>query len=482
MTTVTTVKSNSGVSERWRSGFGPDEVVQRVRPREDKGYIRNPHRGTTTFQRFNGDALYPGLTWDDRKGPEEFKAFDGNLSNPNYPHTTVSYCRWLWSVLEPEKGKFRWDIIDGALKAGRERGQTVQMRIQPYIGDSMPKWYWETGAKAQPRGPTRAADPVWGAPDPSREPEHNDPKYLKHFGDIIRAFAQRYDGHPDLESFDIAYGGGCGETGGNATPATAAKLADVYVKSFKKTHLISMLGTPGCAHTARHKHVAWRADCLGDMHTEGMGVVPDGLNWQHMHDAYPRAVYECGVTDTWKTAPITLETCWTVGYWVKQGWDLDFILEQALKYHTTIFMPKSSFIPDEVRDKIDAFDRKLGYRFVLRQVNLPLEAKPGAKIPYYIWIENIGVAPLYRDYQLTLRFRQGKTSALVPLKADLRKWFTGDAILIDQATFPKALKRGEVDVDIGIIDPANANTARVLFAIEPRLEDRWHPLTKMDVV
>jgi hypothetical protein len=481
-TTVTKEKNTAAVNERWRSAYGPNELVQRVRPKEDKGYIRNPHRGTTTFQRFNGDALYPGLTWDDRVGPVTFKPFDGNLSNPQYPETTISYCRWLWSVLEPEKGKFRWDIIDGTFKAARQRGQTVQMRIQPYIGELIPKWYWETGAKAQPLPPPSIPDSVWSTGEVSREPDHNDPKYLKHFGDIIRAFAKRYDGHPDLEGFDIAYGGGCGETGGNCTPATARKLVDVYLKSFKKSQLISMLGTEGCRHASKHKRVGWRADCLGDMHTEGMGAVPDGLNWNHMYDAYPRSLYECGVTDAWKTNPITLETCWTVGYWVKQGWDLDFILEQALKYHTSVFMPKSSFIPDAVREKVDTFDRRLGYRFVLRQVNLPLESKPGQKIPYYIWIENTGVAPIYREYTLALRFRQGSARSVVPLKADLRTWLPGDAILIDSATFPKSLKRGEVDVDIGIIDEANPATGRVLFAIEPRRDDRWHPLTKMDVV
>ena len=483
-TTITKEKNSAAVSERWRAAFGPDEVVQRVRPKEFKGYVRNPHRGTTTFQRFNGDALYPGLIWDDRVGPETFKAFDGNLSNPQYPETTISYCRWLWSVLEPDKGKFRWDIVDGALKAARLRGQTLQVRIQPYIGELIPKWYWETGAAAQPIPGSTQTSSVWGTRDPGAEPEHNDPKYLKHFGDIIRAFARRYDGHPDLESFDVAYGGGCGETGGNCTPATAAKLVDVYLKSFKKTQLITMLGTDGCTHAGKRKRngIAWRADCLGDMHHEGMGVVPDGLNWNHMYDAYPRSVYECGMTDAWKTAPITLETCWTVGYWVNQGWDLDFILQQALKYHTSVFMPKSSFIPDDVRDKVDAFDRQLGYRFVLRQVNLPLEAKPGQKIPFYIWAENIGVAPLYRDYTLAFRFRQGKTKAIVPLKADLKTWFTGDAIVLDSAIFPKTLKRGEVEIDLGIIDAASPETARVLFAIEPKLDDRWHPLTKMDVV
>ena len=121
----------------WRKGFAEGQTIQRVRPRESFACLRNPHKGTTTFQRFNGDPLYPGNTWSDREGPVEFKPFDGNVTNPRYPDTTMAYCRWIWSVLEPEKGRHRWDIIDGALEAARVRGQTLQVRLEPYASSTV---------------------------------------------------------------------------------------------------------------------------------------------------------------------------------------------------------------------------------------------------------------------------------------------------------------------------------------------------------
>jgi hypothetical protein len=456
--------------KRWRDAFHKDEVLQRVRPPESRAYLPNPHRGTTTFQRFNGDPLYPGLEWDDRVGPIDFKPFNGNLRNERYPYTTLSYCRWLWSVLEPKRGQPRWEIIDGALEAARVRGQTLQLRVQPYIGPDTPDWYWTSGGKQRADG------------DPKRrEPDHNNPNYLKHFGAYIRAFGKRYDGHPVLESFDIAYGGPCGETGGNTKPAVARRLVDIYRQAFRKTRLISMLGTDGCAHASRFPEIGWRADCLGDMRTDGRGYVPENKNWNHMFDAYPKEVNDCGVTDTWKTAPITLETCWTVGYWKKVGWDLDFIMEQALKYHMSVFMPKSSFIPDEWREKFDVFDRKMGYRFVLRQLNLPLEARRGQKAPYWIFVENVGVAPIYRPYRLALRFQQGKKSFLVVLRKDIRDWLPGDFARSGQFTLPAGLQRGEAQVSIGILDP-KADEAKVLFALDGWTDERWHPLTSIDVL
>jgi hypothetical protein len=469
------VREKNSASDRSLAGYGPDEVVQRVRPTEDFGYVANPHRGTATFQRFNGDPLNPGLTWDDDHGPMEFSPFSGNTKNAQYPDTTVSYCRWTWAALEPQRGKFRWDIIAKTLDAARLRGQTVQMRVQPWVATPIPSWYLELGGTRDPKDPKGA--------------DHNHPAYLKYWGEMIRAFGKRFDGHPGLESFDIAYGGAYGEGGGNATPATARKLVDVYLRSFRKTTLVSMLGTPGAAYASKWNHIGWRADCFGDMHDgswprgdaflPALGV-PDHLTWKHMYDAYPSSLYKCGLQNAWQTAPVTWETCWTVGYWIKQKWDLDFILEEGLRYHPTIFMPKSSFIPDEVRDKIDAFDRKLGYRFVLRQVMLPLDAAPGQKITFSAYVSNVGVAPIYRPYQWAFRFSQGKQERVVCVKRDIRTWLPGIVWFEDSLKFPREFRSGDVTVDVALVDPKTLKP-RVQFAILERGADGWHPLTLIRV-
>ena len=461
--------SRSGTTG-WRAGFAEGEVIQRVRPKESRASLPNPHKGTTTFQRFNGAPLFPGTTWDDTWGPEVFEPFDGNLTNPRYPDTTIAYCRWVWPVIEPHKGQYRWDIIDGALEAARVRGQTLQARLQPYTA-AVPDWYWELGGT-----PLETT-----LPTARKEPDHNHPAYLEHWGALIRAFGERYDGHPDLESFDIAYGGPCGEGGGNASPETAARLVDVYLESLPTTQLLSMLGTHGCAYGAtRGRSLGWRADCFGDVRSDGRGYVPDGLCWCHMVDAYPKEVVRCGVAEAWKTAPVTLETCWTVGHWLEQGWDIDWILEQGLKYRLSVFMPKSSYIPEAWREKVDAFNRRMGYRFVLRQLILPLEARPGDRIGLEMWVDNVGVAPMYRPYRLAFRFRQGEREAVVAAAADVRQWLPDHTWFAEEMVFPKSLERGEVKVDVGLIDETGA--PRVRFAIEEVAEDGWHPLTSMDVL
>ena len=484
----------------WRDRFGPEEVIQRVRPRESGAYVPNPHRGTTTFQRFQGDDTFAAWITSDTHGPlfegPGFAATNGPLDKDNVkyiPRTTLSYCRWPWRWLEPQKGKYRWDIVDQALATAQARGQTLQLRFMPYsarinyanepidphrhppeVSVNMPDWYWDTGAKWDAKGTY--------APN---EPDCNDLLYIKHFGDFIRAFAKRYDGHMDLETIDIAYAGFWGECGGNSTPATAAKLADIYLRSFKKTQLLSMHGTPGCKHAAHvtggtRRHVGWRHDCFGDLRKAYGYLVPPELTWNATYDDIPVGIQTHGLTDAWKTAPVTLETCGNVATWFTEGYDLDTIIREGYRYHMSVFMPKGVFFPAEFRERLVEFDKKIGYRFALRQLTLPLECRVGKRIKMHFFIDNVGCAPIYRPYRLALRFRQEKVAKVVRLGADIRAWMPGHTWFEEKLTVPAGLKKGEVKIDLCIVD--RRLQPKVWFAIDDKTADGWHPLTSMDVV
>ena len=479
---------------RWRDAFGPNEKNQRVRPEESQAWLPNPHRGTTTFQRFQGDPLYAAWNWSDTHGPLEFPAVAGRApDNVKYiPRTTLSYCRWPWAWLEPRKGKYRWNIIDGALRAAREHGQTLQVRFEPYTDRvdygktpcsakrhprersvNMPDWYWDTGARWIRKGAFAA-----------NEPDCNDPRYIRHFSDFVRAFAERYDGHPDLESVDVAYAGFWGECGGNTTPTTAGKLTEVYLKCFRKTQLVSMLGTAGCAYAARRtaktrQHVGWRADCFGDLRRVDHPDVPLGRGFHHTFDAYPREIQQGGVKESWQRAPVTMETCGTVASWVLDGYDIDAIMREGYRYHTSVFMPKAVFFPAAVRGKMEEFDRFIGYRFALRQAVLPLEGARGDKTKVQFMIDNVGCAPIYRPYRLALRFRQRGQRVIVPLRADIRQWMPGHTWFEETISLPRRLAHGEAKIDLAIID--DKDQPRVWFAIDAKTEDGWHPLTSLDV-
>src|SRR5574340_391120 len=96
-----------------------------VRPKEIETVLVNPGMGIQTFQRFNGDPLNAGLRWSE-EGPTT--VLQPAAEKPDFPGSSISYCRWFWNVLEPEHGKYAWRIIDSALEQARLHHQTLAIR------------------------------------------------------------------------------------------------------------------------------------------------------------------------------------------------------------------------------------------------------------------------------------------------------------------------------------------------------------------
>ncbi len=225
----------------------------------------------------------------------------------------------------------------------------------------------------------------------------------------------------------------------------------------------------------------WRCDCYGNLRNAGDKYVPRPLSWNHMYDAYPRETVECGATETWRTGPVHLETCWVPMGWYRSNYDIDFILEQGLKYHATYFMPKYTRLPEKWMDKLAAFCRRLGYRFVYRQAQLSYKVSPGGSFKFMSWIENVGVAPIYRRYDYALRLRQGERQAVVVFDdVDIRKWLPGDAWFGRQVKLPDGFEKGYAELAAGLIDP-QTRTPCVRFAVKEQFPDGWVDLGGIEI-
>ena len=97
-----------------------------------------------------------------------------------------------------------------------------------------------------------------------------------------------------------------------------------------------------------------------------------------------------------------------------------------------------------------------------------------------IKIDNVGVAPIYRPYRFAFRLRQGNREELVMLDTDIRTWMPDHTWFRETLTVPRTLQRGEIDVDVGIIDPITRRPA-VKLAIDEPCNEGWHLLTRMDI-
>jgi len=447
-------------------GLAQQTVI--VRPREIDDVLVNPGIGFMTFQRFNGDRLNEGLKWTEGY-PIEYQPFRGTLENENYPMTSIAYFRLYWKFLEPEQGRYRWELIDKALATARERAQTLMLRIAPYgtgPDNDVPDWYRGLVGE-EPEEKRRI--PKWRT-----DPEN--PLYVRHFTAMVRALGARYDGHPDLESVDMAIVGAWGEGAGSdllSQPVRQA-LVDAYIDSFRKTPLVMLLTDEKTnKYGLARANVGWRVDCLGDMG----GFNP---NWSHMHDYYPQAIINFGMRDAWKKAPVTLEVCWVMQHWRNKGWDVDYIIDQSLKWHISSFNAKSSPVPAEWKPHVERWLKRMGYRFVLRKFTYPSEVVQNGRLAFTSWWENKGVAPCYRRFPLALRLASDRATAVLPTDADITTWLPGDNLYDDAVFVPADLAPGEYDLDLAILD-ARSGKPKVKLAIAGAKSDGWYHLGRIRV-
>ncbi|MGE5647401.1 MAG: DUF4832 domain-containing protein [Acidobacteriota bacterium] len=447
---------------------GLDTVI--VRPKESNEILVNPGIGFTTFQRFNGDSLNQGTRWTEGY-PIEYQPFHGDLHVKGQPLSTVAYFRVYWRFLEPDMGKYRWDLIDTAIKTAHERGQTLMLRVAPYgtnAKEDVPAWYRAMVGDETGKLPLKK----W-----MTNPE--DPHYLKHFGGFVRELGKRYDGHPDLELVDISIVGAWGEAAGTEllTRATKDALLACYLETFRTTPLVIQMEDRN--EYAAQFNVGVRFDCLGDMGNirPGWGAFP---GWCHMLDYYPQTLVESGLQNAWMTAPVSLEACGVMQTWKEKGWDLDYIIEQSLKWHISTFNNKSSAVPEEWQPKVDQWLRRMGYRFVLRKFSYPVAASPHGRLGFSSWWENKGVAPIYRAFPLALRLKGAQRTVVLQTAADIRKWLPGDSVYDDGVYLPADLPLGEYELSLAILDP-QTQQPKVKLAIEGRQPDGWYSLGKLEV-
>lgn len=440
-----------------------DTVI--VRPKEINDVLVNPGMGITTFQRFNGDPLNAGLKWSE-EGPTSQLA-DAS-SPPDFPDTSIAYCRWFWSALEPEHGQVRWEIIDRALEQACGHHQTLAIRLMPYDQQHpLPEWYRNSGARRANK-PTDKDGGTW-------HPDFSDPLYLKSWGELVAAAGTRYDGHPYLDSVDISSIGYWGEGWSDYMPAFAHQkiLTDIWLEAFKHTPLLMNFDEEKALAYGTQQGTGWRLDCLGDMRSQYWESWH--RKWSHMLDFYPLQVVRAGVQNTWQRSPVSLETCWVPGYWKEQGWDVKYILDQALRWHLSSLNIKSSPIPLEWKKEFDEFQKKMGYRFILRRLEYPQAVKAGRMMPVHMWWLNAGVAPVYREYWVALQLASPTRSAVIRADPDVRKWLPGDAVFDGTVYVPETLPPGTYRLRVALLDPRTGQPA-IRLAIEGREADGWYGL------
>src|SRR5471030_1158368 len=108
----------------------------------------------------------------------------------------------------------------------------------------------------------------------------------------------------------------------------------------------------------------WRADCWGDMGRPGR-------NFAYMLDRYPQFIAEGNLQDVWQHGPVSLESCGTPGSWFQGKYDLQYIFNQALRWHVSTVNIKSTAIPEEWKKPFEEFQKKAGTPVCAAQTGNP---------------------------------------------------------------------------------------------------------------
>jgi hypothetical protein len=248
--------------------------------------------------------------------------------------------------------------------------------------------------------------------------------FLQKFAKCIRKIGEKYDKNPLFLAIDVSLPGAWGEGSEwkEYPKEDIHELIDAYTESFEETCILGQSIAPELINYANEtRPVGIRADGLGSPH--------------HMWFWYPQRFVD--IKDVWKKAPISFESYWYLNEWKNQGWDIDEIIEQSLRWHVSSVNGKSSGIPIEWKSKIDEWIKRMGYRFAVRSIEHYAKMFAGTDNSVSILIVNRGVAPIYRKIPFKLTMIGENFSWDINHNIDITKWMPGDSVESINLNIPK---------------------------------------------
>ena len=316
------------------------------------------------------------------------------------------------------------------LKKAKEHNQLLLFRLMAHstrARDDVPDWLKEI-------------IPCPERPDGKRVKDSpTDPLFLKLFAQAVRKLGERFDDDPIFDAIDISLPGSWGE--GHKLELYPDEdirmLIDTYTDVFKKTQMIGQLARPEMIeYASKNLPVGWRGDGLGHPN--------------HTKNIYPPRIEE--MKDRWKIAPVSFEAYWWLGEWKRQGWDIDEIIEKTLEWHISSFNAKSIPIPYEWEDKVNYWISKMGYHFMIKEFAYPEIGAAGDELQLKLTVDNIGVAPIYKQLPLMVRLKSSEKSYEFKTDVDIKTWMPGETENKFSVILPDDVASGEYDIEIGIFN------------------------------
>ncbi len=132
---------------------------------------------------------------------------------------------------------------------------------------------------------------------------------------------------------------------------------------------------------------------------------------------------------------------------------------------------------------LDEIKRRLGYRFVMRALEISEQVKPGGILHLVITMENVGFGSLFNPRDVELILQKGDTVYVADIDADPRRWEPGQTIEYDgYFRIPAQIAEGSWDVKLQLPDPANTLHDDPRYAIRLANDNAWEESTGCNIL
>jgi len=428
--------------------------------------------------------------------PDKYRiARDADLLE--FPGMNHLYIRLAWSYLEPQEGRFDWAVIDRLIEKWTAHGLGIAFRLscketstdrieQQY---ATPRWVKEAGAQGghyrmgKTAGPEAPWEPVW-----------DDPVFLAKLEAFLAAFAARYDRQPWLRYLDIGSIGDWGEghtwAGSRQTLSLAVRRlhVDLHLKHFKRAPLVISddyvyaLKDPA-ERAVLHQHIlangiSYRDDSIMvDGYFSGTSDRFTVRSPEYFADAFLLAptvleLEHYGKVKSlgnWEVRPESAAARFGRG---KTGPDffrgaLELLHATYIGYHGDARQWLTDN-PDLTRELLN----RCGYWLFPLSLELPPMSPAGVVVPFRLTLENRGVAPPYRPYELRVKLAGDRSSWANVVSRTDRSWLPGASIAVeDRLPLPADLRPGRYAVLVGLFDRSSGNDRPVEFALQAKLRE-----------
>ncbi len=439
----------------------------------------NPHKGWCVHYYDNTIRNY-----GNRLAPDD--------SLHDFPGLNDIYLRLAWSYLEPEEGKFNWEVVDSIISRWTNWGHTISFRItckETEMVYATPEWVRKAGARGQFIEHPDLDIKAWA-------PDYGDPVFLAKLERFHKAFSTRYESKPWIEYIDIGSIGEWGEghtafSGWTDVPVDVVKAhIDLYKRCYKKSVLIISDDFIGQRDTDDGSDYEIYRYCI----EQGLGFRDDSGNvtWYRFLGFGPSCIRTPEIySKVYRSVPVVLESDHYAAALKDGMWQNGSGFEKAIREtHATVI--GFHYYPREWLKENYQTACKLanlcGYWYFPKFAMMPDTLRLGSDRNYVrITWENHGVAPAYHKFKLFLRLvhiASGRTYTQQLTESDNRNWMPDEIIAEQYELQPeKDLPGGSYALLISMTDECGFHIRRIQLALkrERETEPGWYKLGEITV-